>query len=649
MSASRTHADSVPAPWDLEQALDFYQIPRWGDGFFDVSPQGHLTVAPRKENGPVLALPALVEEIAEEGIFAPLLLRFTDILHSRVAQLAQAFQEAIAEYSYQGAYFPVYPIKVNQQRGVVEELMAAGRRWGLGLEAGSKPELQIVLANARPGEVIVCNGYKDDEFIHLALMGTQLGFRLFIVLEKSQELPRLIRISRELGIRPRIGLRIKLDNRGSGRWVDSGGIFSKFGLSAPEILDAVKQLEEAQMLDCIQLLHFHLGSQITDLRRIKSGMLEASRFYAALRKLGCPVDHVDVGGGLGVDYDGSRSTADHSANYSIQDYANDVVGYLDQVCQQENLPHPNIVSESGRALTAHHAVLVVDVLEVVGSPDGQKTPGSDIQPTATQEVAELAELLEGLEEDNALAVWLDAMQLKDDFQNKFALGVLSLEQRALGERLFFAIARKVHKLAENLERLPPELEKVSEYLHEKFFCNFSIFQSLPDNWALNQPFPVVPLQRLHEAPDHLATLQDITCDSDGGMDCFIGDGPTQKAMQLHAIQPGESYQLGIFLVGAYQEILGDLHNLFGDTNVVQVTLDGSDRGYRFQSIQRGDRIRDVLRYVAYDPEELVHRVDGMAREALKKGGLTREQARAFTRAFRAALDDYTYLEGRDGE
>ncbi|MBF0425105.1 MAG: biosynthetic arginine decarboxylase [Magnetococcales bacterium] len=643
-NASPPAATNSDQTWSSADSLNLYNVHGWGIGFFGANDQGHLTVSPLLDQGPTLDLMELVESIQNRGISLPVLIRFSDILRVRIHTLHTCFEKARADYEYTGHYLGVYPIKVNQQRQVVEELIQFGQEVDMGLEAGSRPELQIVLAMLdNPRALIICNGYKDDEFIRLALMGQQMGRQIYVVIEKPQELHKLLAIADTLNVRPNIGLRVKLEASGSGKWEASGGLFSKFGLTAMEILEAVEFIQARGLLDCVGLLHFHIGSQITNIRKFKNGLREAARFYAELRRLGCAVRYVDIGGGLGVDYDGSQTTQDSSVNYSIQEYANDVVAYLAEVCENEELPHPDIISESGRALTAHHAMLVVNVLEVARSVPFDRPVTQE--PHDAPEIQELAEMLHDLNERNALETWHDTLQLKDDFQKMFALGALDLVQRSKGERLIRQIAFRIEEMIGEMENPPPELLSTMEYLIDKYYCNFSIFQSLPDHWAIDQLFPVLPIHRLNERPSRLGTLQDITCDSDGSMDRFIHrEGGAKNSLELHPLQNGDSYLLGVFLTGAYQEILGDLHNLFGDTNVVHVSAADTSKGWEFRQVLAGELVRDVLRYVSYDPEELVRRVSRLSRKAVSEGRANPEQARAFVRAYAAALNDYTYLE-----
>ncbi|MBF0175279.1 MAG: biosynthetic arginine decarboxylase [Magnetococcales bacterium] len=631
--------------WTIADSLELYNVPGWGIGFFGANEQGHLTVSPLLDQGPALDLLKLTENIQNRGTSLPVLIRFSDILRVRIQTLQACFQKAREEYAYRGRYIGAYPIKVNQQRQVVEELVAFGHDIDMGLEAGSRPELQIVLALLdNPDAPIICNGYKDDEFIHLALMGQQMGRNIHVVIEKPQELNKLLLIAKELNIRPNIGLRIKLEASSIGKWWEtSGGLSSKFGLTAMEILDAVEIIQAQDMLDCVRLLHFHIGTQISNIRKFKNALRETTHFYAELRRLGCQVQYVDIGGGLGVDYDGSQTTKDSSVNYSIQEYANDVVAYLQEVCEIKNLPHPDIISESGRALTAHHAMLVFNVLEVASSVPFDRPVTHSLNDAP--EILELAKMLEDLNEKNALEVWHDTLQLKEDFQKMFTLGALDLVQRSKGERLVRQIAFRIDELARKMAKPSSDLSTTTEYLLDKYYCNFSLFQSLPDHWAIDQLFPVVPLQRLDERPSRLGTLQDITCDSDGSMDHFIHrEGGAKRFLELHPLKKGEPYLLGVFLTGAYQEILGDMHNLFGDTDVVHVSVATTEQGWEFRQVLAGELVRDVLKHVSYDPEELVRRVGHLTRKAVSERKANPEQARAFVRAYAASLNDYTYLE-----
>ncbi|MEO5367333.1 MAG: biosynthetic arginine decarboxylase [Magnetococcus sp. WYHC-3] len=631
------------ASWSIGQSRDLFRVAGWGAGFFDINDDGHVSVTPLKGEGPSLDIMAIVEELDRRGADMPVLIRFLDILRVRLIRLADSFANAKRQYGFKGRYRPVYPIKVNQQKQVVETLVDAGLDLGLGLEAGSKPELQIVLAMHRdPAGLIICNGYKDEGYMRLALMAAKMGREIFIVVEKPEELFTLLDVAQELGVRPHIGLRVRLEAKGSGKWESSGGQFSKFGLSAMEVLDAVNELRDRGMQDCVRLLHFHMGSQITEIRTLKPGLLEVGRFYGELYRMGCPIQYVDVGGGLGVDYEGGQNNGFSSVNYSLQEYADDVVGYITQVCDGEGLPHPDILTESGRALTAHHALLVIKVREVARHEPCWSGEGPD--PGDCAEVRELHTLLSGLTPENARASWNDALQLEDDIQMKFTLGMVGLDQRARGERLFLEMAMALGLMRQREPGLLPSLTDLDGFLVEQYFCNFSVFQSLPDSWAIDQLFPVMPLHRLNERPTRRATIQDVTCDSDGCIDRFIAGNPVKNALELHVVRPGQPYMLGIFLAGAYQEILGDLHNLFGDTNVADIVVNDRLDGFMVRRIQSGELVRDVLRYVDYDPEEMVRQVTLLTRQAVASQAASSDGAKAFIRAFAAALNDYTYLD-----
>ncbi|HEX2290327.1 MAG TPA: biosynthetic arginine decarboxylase, partial [Pseudonocardiaceae bacterium] len=532
----------------------------------------------------------------------PLLVRFSDILRRRVEQLCGSFQQAIAENDYKGSYRGVYPIKVNQQRHVVEEIVEFGRPFGVGLECGSKPELQAVLAlNERTDHLIICNGYKDEEFMRLALMGQKLGHQVLIVIEKLSEVEVLLRVAEEMGVEPTAGVRIKLSATGAGRWSETAGEKSKFGLNSAQLVRVIDMLENAGKLDALKLIHFHLGSQIPDIRNIKLAMTEVARYYVELRQLGVGVDYVDVGGGLGVDYDGSRSTSSASVNYSMQEYANDIIYALAEACRENEVPMPHVISESGRALTAHHALLLINVIDL--ETQSPEKPGP-VEEDDHALVHELAGVLRELDARRVHEVYHDATFLKEQLVVHFNSGTLSLRERANGERYWLAIMNRVAQLAakdpEEYEDILPELEGI---LIDRYFCNFSLFQSLPDSWAIDQLFPIMPVHRLDEEPTRRGTLQDVTCDSDGKIDHFVGWRKSKPSLELHAFRHGEPYVLGIFLTGAYQEILGDLHNLFGDTNAVHVRL--TEQGYEITDMVHGDTVTEVLNYVQFHASDLL--------------------------------------------
>jgi arginine decarboxylase len=629
--------------WSIHDSLDLYQVERWSSGYFSINGEGHLIATPRGREAGAIDLKGLVDEIQRRGIQLPLLLRFTDILRSRIELLNGAFTSAMAEYQYGGSYRGVYPIKVNQSRVVVEEVVEFGRQFHYGLEAGSKPELLAVMAlHQDPEALIICNGYKDDEYIRMALLASKLGPTVIIVCEKPSELEHVHRIAGELKVKPTIGMRARLSARGSGKWQQSGGDRSKFGLSAEEMLHAVEKLKAWGEIDCLKLLHFHLGSQISNIRSIKNGLLEAGRFYTELYKLGCAgLRYVDVGGGLGVDYDGSQTNFASSMNYSVQEYANDVVFELMQVCQEAGVPHPDIVSESGRAVAAHHAVLIVDVLEVSQMADSVAPPS--VAPDAHQLVKILWDTYAGISPKNLLESYHDAQAYREQALQLFGLGHLSLQNRVLCDQLYWCISKKILGFLPDLKDVPEDLEPLERTLSDTYFLNFSTFQSLPDAWAVDQLFPIVPIHRLGEKPTRRGVLADITCDSDGKIDQFIDPRDVKKSLELHALNNGDPYYLGIFLVGAYQEILGDLHNLFGDTNTVHVSLN-NDGLYTIEEVFAGDTVTDVLRYVNYEPGHLLKKLRQNVENALRRGIMSFEESKQLVDSYQQGLVGYTYLE-----
>jgi arginine decarboxylase len=629
----------IDKKWSIEDSRELYNVEGWGIGYFDINDKGHVSVHPTKDPARGLDLYELATDLEAQGVGLPLLLRFSDILRTRIENLGERFATAIRDFDYQGGYTTVYPIKVNQQRHVVEEIVAFGERHGVGLEVGSKPELQAVLAlTERTDHLIVCNGYKDEEFMRLALMGQKLGHRVVIVIEKPGEVDVLLRVAADMGVVPMAGVRIKLSATGSGRWSESAGERSKFGLNASQLMRVLDKLREAGKLDALKLIHFHLGSQIQDIRNIKLGMTEVARYYVELRQIGVNVEYVDVGGGLGVDYDGSRSATSASVNYSMQEYANDIVYALAEACRENEVPMPHVISESGRALTAHHALLLINVIDL-------ETQSPEALDEVSEEdhllVQELAGVLRELDGRSMREVYHDASFIKEQLQNHFNSGTLTLRERAIGERYWLAIMNRVAQLA---ARDPEEYEDILPELHgmliDRYFCNFSLFQSLPDSWAIDQLFPIMPVHRLNEEPTRRGTLQDVTCDSDGKIDQFVGWRKSKPSLELHAFDHGEPYVLGIFLTGAYQEILGDLHNLFGDTNAVHIKL--TDSGYEIGDLVHGDTITEVLNYVQFNTQDLI---GTFRRKIANAKGLTRAEANAFIADYIAGLAGYTYLEG----
>ena len=634
--------NSAVTKWTIDEAREHYNIKGWGAGYFDINSKGNIVVRPDKKSAYPIDLKELVDDIQSKGYSLPVLIRFSDILKASIANLANSFQNSIEEYGYEGQYHGVYPIKVNQQRQVVEEIVKFGQPFNIGLEAGSKPELHAILAILdNPEALLVCNGYKDEAFIRLALMSQKLGKKVFIVVEKLDELALIEKVAKELGVQPNIGLRIKLVSAGQGRWSSSAGEYSKFGLNTMELMEALKIAKGKNILDCIKLIHFHLGSQITNIRRIKDSLKEVGRFYSELMKFGCNIQYIDVGGGLGIDYDGSRSTCASSTNYSVQEYANDVVYHLLEICKAEDLPHPNIISESGRAMTAHHSILVFNVLDVTSFPEWSEQ--IEIADDAPEVVKEIFDVLDFISNKNLIESWHDTVHLKDEAQNQFLLGLISLNDRAMAERIYWGIGRKIEKLSSRLKFLPDDIRSLKTKLADKYFCNFSVFQSVPDSWAIDQVFPVVPLNRLNEEPDRDATLEDLTCDSDGRIDTFIGThGGTENTLRVHSLQPGETYSLCIFLTGAYQEILGDLHNLFGDTNTVHVALK-EDGSLNYEQIIEGEDVTDVLDYVQFSADELAGRIDGFLIGCVQRGVVTQKEADDFLALYKVGLNGYTYL------
>ena len=638
---SEPFADSSATPWTIERSRALYNIEGWGIGYFDVNAKGHVVIRPdQDERGRELDLYELAMDLEAQGVGLPLLLRFSDILKSRIEALQERFSAAIREFNYEGGYTTVYPIKVNQQRHVVEEIVEFGRPFGVGLECGSKPELQAVLGLAETtGHVIVCNGYKDEEFMRLALMGQKLGHQVFIVLEQVSEVDVLLQVAAELNVKPTAGVRIKLFAEGSGRWAKSGGEKSKFGLSTAQLVRVIDKLSAAGQLDIIRLVHFHLGSQITDIRYIKAGLQEIARYYAELRKMGVNITHVDVGGGLGVDYDGSCSTAHTSINYALQEYANDVVYTLAEACREQELPMPHIISESGRALTAHHALLLLSVIDVESQMD-------ITIPTLTEEdhtlLHEMAEDLQNFSPGRVREVFHDAVFAKERVQELFNTGVLSLRSRAMAEQLYLALINVVTRAAlQDREEYSDIIEDLEANLVDRYFCNFSLFQSLPDSWAIDQLFPIMPIHRLDEEPVRRGTIQDVTCDSDGKIDRFVGGDRTPRpSLQLHPFRDGAPYIIGIFLTGAYQEILGDLHNLFGDTNAVHIRI--REQGYEIPDLVHGDTVTEVLNYVQFRAPDLL---TTFRRKVGAAKNITREEANTFIAEYVAGLEGYTYLEG----
>ncbi|MBN2612874.1 MAG: biosynthetic arginine decarboxylase [Bacteroidales bacterium] len=627
--------------WRIEDSQDLYNIEGWGINYFSINEKGNVIVTPKKNASPV-DLKELIDELQLMDVSTPVLLRFTDILDDRIITISGCFKSASEEYGYQGQNFIIYPIKVNQMRPVVEEIVSHGKKFNIGLEAGSKPELHAVLAvNTEADSVIICNGYKDEDYIELAILAQKMGKRIFLVVEKLNELKLIASVSRRLKIKPNIGIRVKLASAGSGKWEESGGDVSKFGLSSSELLDAIDFIEKNNLKDSLKLIHFHIGSQITKIRRIKNALREASQFYVLLSEMGFKIDFVDIGGGLGVDYDGSKSSnSESSINYSIQEYVNDSVSTFVDACNKKNIPHPNIISESGRSLAAHHSVLVFEVLETASLPCWDEEEVVD--ENDHELVRELYKIWDLLNQPRMLESWHDAEQIREEALDRFSLGLIDLKTRAQTERLFWSIAREVYQMASKTKHLPDELRQLSKMLSDKYFCNFSLFQSLPDSWAIDQIFPIIPIHRLDEKPNVSATLHDITCDSDGKIDNFISTRNYSHSLPLHELKSKENYYLGVFLVGAYQEILGDLHNLFGDTNAVHVSV--NENGYKIDQVIDGESVAEVLDYVQYNPKKMVRKVETWVTSSVKAGTITMQEGKEFLSNYRSGLYGYTYLE-----
>ena len=628
--------------WTTKDSTSLYNVSGWSSGYFRINDAGHVEVTPSGPDGGCVDLYDLIQDLQRRGLGMPLLMRFSDILHSRVKQLFDCFGSAIREYGYRGRYRGVFPIKVNQQHQVVEELVRFGGPLGLGLEAGSKPELLAGLAlldNAADG-LLILNGYKDVEYMETALLAQKIGRYPIVVIDRYRELELLVQVARRLGIRPHIGVRAKLTTKGAGKWMESTGDRSKFGLTATEIMMLVDKLREAQMLDCLELVHFHIGSQISTVRAIKDAMTEASRVYVELAKAGAGLKFLDAGGGLGVDYDGSSTNWHSSTNYTMQEYANDVVATIQDACETAGVPHPDIVTESGRALVAHHSVLVFNVLDVNEVVVGQAPPAvaADDPPVIRQ----IIETWRGVSRKNFQEAYHDALQAKEEATNLFNLGLLDLRGRARVEQLFWGCCEAILKIIRELDYVPDDLDGLEKGLADTYYGNFSLFQSAPDHWAVKQLFPVVPLHRLNERPTRRGIIADLTCDSDGKMDQFIDLRDVKNWLELHAFD-GSPYYLGVFLVGAYQEILGDLHNLFGDTNAVHIALD-ENGGYRVVEVVEGDSVTEVLGYVQYSKQNLVQRLRQANEDALRRGLLTFEESALLMRRYDEGLAGYTYLE-----
>ncbi|MBI5801859.1 MAG: biosynthetic arginine decarboxylase [Verrucomicrobia bacterium] len=637
-----------PAAWSIQDARTLYNIDRWGARYFDINDAGHVVARPLQEAGVGVDLTDIVEEARSRGLKFPLLIRFQDILRHRVEAINKAFRNAITEFAFNGQYRGVFPIKVNQLREVVEEILDAGKPFNFGLEVGSKPELFAGLAmQNQPGSLIICNGYKDVQFIRMALMGTKLGKQVIMVVEKLEELKQIIAVSRQVGVEPLIGIRARLASKGAGKWAESGGENAKFGLSTAELLAATELLRAEKLEHCFKLLHFHIGSQVPDILTVKKAVQEASRFYAKLHKMGFPVEFMDVGGGLGVDYDGSRSAFDSSTNYSLQEYANDIVYYIADVCNAEKVPHPNIVSESGRGIVAYHSVLLVEVFGSIA-----KTKGGDALTFGDTEhalVRELLDIKKNLAKLNKLEAYHDAEERKEDAHQMFTLGLLELPDKAKIETLYWEISQAVVASFKGQAYIPEEIRKMEDLLGDQYLCNFSVFQSLLDHWALGQLFPIMPIARLNERPGKEGTLVDITCDSDGCINKFVDLRDVRDTLPLHTLATNghglqEPYHLGFFLMGAYQDIMGDLHNLFGRVNEVHVFLEPDEpTGYYIEEIIEGNTIVQTLAAVQYDENEIKRLMKVQVDEAIRSDRMKPSEGMRLLDDYERGLKDYTYL------
>ena len=642
ISASRLNRTwRVGDPWSIAEASELYEIARWGAGYFSIGESGNVHVHPTKEPDRFIDLKDLTENLILRGIDVPVLIRFSDILRHRLKDIHDAFQAAITQNGYQGKYVCVYPIKVNQQRRVVEEILKYGRPFGFGLEAGSKPELIAVAALASNDSPVVCNGFKDAEFIEMAMLTQKVGRTVLPVVEKYSELGLILEYAQKVGVRPTIGMRVKLASRGSGKWQSSGGYRSKFGLTVSEVLKGFEELKALGMQDCLKLLHFHMGSQIPNIRIVKAAVNEAARIYVELVKAGAGLEYLDIGGGLGVDYDGSQTNFESSVNYTLEEYAADVVYHVQTVCDDAGVKHPTIVSESGRAIAAYHSVLVFNVLGVTGFREQEiKAPGPHEEQE--QPLIDLRETYQNLSIRNALESYHDAQQALDMALNLFNGGYLPLDQRCEAETLYWAICAKLQRMIQQLDEVPEDLQGLDEMLADTYFCNFSLFQSMPDSWAIKQLFPVMPIHRLEKPPTNHAVLGDITCDSDGKIDQFIDRRDVKRTLPLH-LPNGDPYYLAIFLIGAYQEILGDMHNLFGDTHAVHVKLD-SQGGVVLDAVIKGDTVREVLQYVDFDTNALVNKLRADVEGAVRESRMSYEESGRLLKFYEEGLGGYTYLE-----
>lgn len=628
--------------WTIEDSDELYNIKRWGNPYFSINEKGNMQVTPR-QGAVSVDLQEVINELQTRDISAPVLLRFPDILDNRIETISNCFKKAAKEYNYQAENYIVYPIKVNQIEPVVREMTKHGEKYNLGLEAGSKPELHAVIAvNPNSDSIIICNGYKDESYIELALLAQKMGKRIYIVIEKLNELKLITKIANRLEVSPNLGIRIKLASSGSGKWEESGGDASKFGLASSELLEAMDYLESKNMKDCLKLIHFHIGSQVTKIRRIKIALREASQFYVQLHKSGFPVKIVDIGGGLGIDYDGTRSSSSESSvNYTIQEYVNDSIYTFVDASKKNDLPHPNIITESGRSLTAHHSVLIFEVLETATKSSWNEDE-DEVTDKDHQLVRELYQIWDRLNQNRMIESWHDAQQIREETLDLFSHGLIDLNTRAKIEKLYWTILRTVNRIAGGLKHKPEEFRGLPKLLADKYFCNFSLFQSLPDSWAIDQIFPIVPIQNLDKKPDQMVTLQDITCDSDGKISNFISIRDVTNYLPVHSFKKDSPYYIAVFLVGAYQEILGDMHNLFGDTNAVHISVNEND--YCIDKVIDGETVAEVLDYVQFSPKKMVRDLEIWVTKSIKEGRISVKEGKEFLANYRSGLYGYTYLE-----
>lgn len=627
--------------WTIEDSKELYNINGWGTSYFGVNESGNIFVNPSKNNVKI-DIREVIDELALRDVTPPVLLRFPDILDNRIEKMASCFKKAAKEYNYNGESFIIYPIKVNQMQPVVDEIISHGRKFNLGLEAGSKPELHAVIAaQCKSDSLIICNGYKDENYIELAMLAQKLGKHIFLVVEKLNEIDVIAKAAKRLNVKPNLGIRIKLASSGSGKWAESGGDASKFGLTSSELLQAFDKLNELGLNDCVKLIHFHIGSQITKIRRIQNALTEAGQYYVNLRKMGHNIEYVDCGGGLGVDYDGTRSSnSESSVNYSIQEYINDCVYAFTDVANRNDIPHPNIITESGRSLAAHHSVLVIDVLGAASLPVMPEE--FEAKDTDHKLVKDLYEIWCNLTPKTMLEDWHDVDQIREDSLDLFAHGMIDLKTRAEIEAMYWSVCHEINGLTRGMKHIPDELRGLDKLLADKYFCNFSLFQSLPDCWGIDQLFPIMPIQRLDERPSRNCTLQDITCDSDGKISNFVAGGTLSNVLPVHALRKNEPYYIGVFLVGAYQEILGDMHNLFGDTNAAHISV--KDDTYHIDQLIDGETVEEVLEYVQYNPKKLVRQIEQWVTKCVKEGKISLEEGKEFLSNYRSGLYGYTYLK-----